>query len=329
LKLTEQPDALGRLPVSSVFGRAVEPEQLARYRWAAQAASGKEVLDAGCGAGRGTRILAEAGAERVTGVDPLEENVAEALRGAGDVAQLVAADLGALPFAPSSFDVAVCFDVAEQVEQRVPLLDELDRVLREDGILLFSLFGHPEPPGSLERELASRFSAVALHRQHTRLASVIVAGETSAQAGAAPSARVTASPDAGQAPITLAVAGKRATPDLEDLVVLAEALELQRWEDEVTRARREADEALRRVEEARGREEHTASERQLIAQKLIEAEQLIAQAQARSLGLEEELDRRREEILSRDAAMAALRRAASGRLAAVRRAVKTLLGTRR
>ena len=314
--------------MGSVSGRVLQSEQLARYRWAAQAASGKEVLDAGCEAGLGTRILAEAGAERVTGVEPLEETIAEALRRAGDVAQLVAGDLGALPFAPSSFDVAVCFDVVEHVEQEAQLLDELHRVLREDGMLLISFPGRPGSPGGLERELASRFSAVALHRQHSGLASAIVA-EDLTEAGTAPSARLTASPDAGPAPITLAVAGRRETPNLEDLVVLAEAFEIQWWEDEVTRARREADEALRRVEEARGREEHAASERQLIARSLIEAEQLTAEAQARSLLLQEEIGHQQAQSVSREAVIGALRGAASRRTAALARAAKTLLGARR
>lgn len=314
--------------MGSVSGRVLQSEELARYRWAARAAGGKDVLDAGCGAGLGTRILAGAGAERVTGVEPLEETVAEALRQAGDVAQLVAGDLEALPFAPSSFDVAVCFDVVERVEQVAQLLDELHRVLREDGILLISLPARPGSPEDLESELRSRFSAVALHRQRSGLASAIVS-EDLTETGAAPSARLTASPDAGPAPITLAVAGRRETPDLEDLVVLAEAFEAQRWEDEVTRARREADEALRRVEEARGREEHAAAEGQLIARRLIEAEQLTAQAQARALSLQEEIDRRGEQTFTREAAIAALRRAASRRAAAVGRAAKTLLGARR
>ncbi len=327
MTLIEQPDALGDLQVDSVAGRVLQSEQMARYRWAAQAADGKEVLDAGCEAGLGTRILAEAGAERVIGVEPLEETVAEALRRAGDVAQLVAGDLGALPFAPSSFDVAVCFDVVERVEQWAQLLDELHRVLREDGILLISFPGRPGSGGP-ERELASRFSAVALHHQHSGLASAIVA-ENLTEAGAAPSARLTASPDAGQAPTTLAVAGKRETLVLEDLVVLAAAFEVQWWEDEVTRARREADEALRRVEEARGREEHAFSERQLVARRLIEAEQLTAQAQVRAHSLEEEIGRRREEIVSRDAAVAALQQTASRGMTSLRRGAKALLGARR
>jgi len=320
LALIERPETVERLPVGSVAGRALEAEQLTRYRWAAQAVSGKDVLDAGCGAGLGTRILAQAGARRVTGLDASEKTVAEAVRRVGDVAELVAGDLETLPFAPAAFDVAVCFDVVERVEQREQLLDELERVLGEDGILLISL------PGGVEGELTSRFPAVSLHRQHSRLASAIAADGGLPQAD---SARVVAPPDAAHVPATLAVAGKRETPDLRDLVVLAEALEVQRWEDEVTRARRQTDEAVRQVEAARGREEQAASERQLVARRLIEAEQLTAQAQVRVGSLEEEIGRRREEIVSRDAAVTALQQTASRGMASLRRGAKALLGARR
>ena len=39
-------------------GMIIAAEHQARYRWAAAAADGKEVLDAGCGAGYGSAILA-------------------------------------------------------------------------------------------------------------------------------------------------------------------------------------------------------------------------------------------------------------------------------
>ncbi|MGI8430035.1 MAG: class I SAM-dependent methyltransferase [Solirubrobacteraceae bacterium] len=83
----------------------MDAERLARYWWAAQAAGGQEVLDAGCGAGQGARILADAGARRVTGVVVSQNAQAEAVRRAGDVADFVTGKFEALPFAPASFDI--------------------------------------------------------------------------------------------------------------------------------------------------------------------------------------------------------------------------------
>jgi len=44
-------------------------EHLVRYQLAAQIAAGKNILDIACGSGYGSKILAEAGALKVTGVD--------------------------------------------------------------------------------------------------------------------------------------------------------------------------------------------------------------------------------------------------------------------
>src|SRR5213076_686388 len=50
-------------------GSIIAAEHRVRYRWAAMAAEGRAVLDAGCGAGYGSAILADAGARSVTGLD--------------------------------------------------------------------------------------------------------------------------------------------------------------------------------------------------------------------------------------------------------------------
>jgi len=300
----------------------MDAERLARYWWATRAVSGKEVLDAGCGVGQGARILADAGAKGVTGLTVSQDARAEAVRRAGDVAGFVAGRLTALPFAPASFDVAVCFDVIDRPEPRSELLDELHRVLREDGILLLAW---PSPEG-LERELASRFATVALHRQHTRLASAIFAGDGLADGEATLAVRTVAGPplDDGQAPVTLATAGKREAPALADLVALADPFEARSWEDRVERARRETDEALLRVEQARERERHVSAERDLIARRLIEVEQ----ARARSLAAQEQEVSRGAESSGRAAAVLALG-TTSRRMNALRSAAKTLLALRR
>ena len=47
----------------------LEQDHLERYRFARGFADGRRVLDIACGAGYGSQMLAEAGAETVTGVD--------------------------------------------------------------------------------------------------------------------------------------------------------------------------------------------------------------------------------------------------------------------
>jgi len=299
----------------------MEAERLARYSWAAQAVSGKEVLDACCGAGHGARILADSGAKRVTGVAVSEDARSEAVRCAGDVAGFVAGKLEALPFAPASFDIAVCFDAIDGSELRLELLDEIHRVLREDGCLLLS----STSPDGLERELASRFATVALHGQHTRLASAIFARDGVPDGEAPLAVRPIAPLDPEQPPVTLAAAGKREAPALADMVALADPFEARSWEDRLERARRETDEALRRVEQARERERLLSAERDLVARRLIDAEQ----ARARLLSSGEQDGRLGGETAGGEPAIRALERIASIRTNALRSAAKTLFGLRR
>jgi len=317
----EQPAASERFDPDSPSTGLIDAARVARYWWAAQAVSGKEVLDAGCGVGQGARILAEAGAKRVTGLADSQDAQSEAVRRAGDVAAFVAGNLAALPFAPASFDIAVCFDAIDPPDRRSELLDELHRVLREDGSLLLA----SSSPERLERELASRFATVALYSQHARLASAIFAGDSPPDGEATLAVRAISSLDPAQAPVTLAVAGKREAPALADLVALADPFEARSWEDRVERARRETDEALLRVEQARERERHVSAERDLIARRLIEVEQ----ARARSLSAREQEVSRGAESSGRAAAVLALGPTTSRGMNALRSAAKTLLALRR
>ncbi len=83
--------------------------------WTAAELRGERILEAGCGAGRFTEVLLAAGAE-VTAVDAsaaidvcAENNAAAA---AGRL-RCIQADIGALPFAPGSFDRVFCFGVLQ------------------------------------------------------------------------------------------------------------------------------------------------------------------------------------------------------------------------
>src|SRR3954447_13222510 len=118
----------GRFVPQEMRGELVEAEHLTRYWYAASLASGRRVLDAGCGLGYGTRILAQAGAAEATGVD-LAEAVVEAARADAPEATFEVADIRSLPFADGSFDLVVCFEVIEHVDEHARVLSELRRVL--------------------------------------------------------------------------------------------------------------------------------------------------------------------------------------------------------
>jgi SAM-dependent methyltransferase len=95
--------------------------------------AGQTVLDAGCGDGVLSTLMAERGA-RVTGLDLSAPNLAGAARrgGAGSgPAAFVLGDTRALPFRDASLDVVVSCHVLEHLPDPRPALRELRRVARE------------------------------------------------------------------------------------------------------------------------------------------------------------------------------------------------------
>lgn len=93
------------------------------------------ILDAGCGSGRNMVDLARHG--EVTGVE-LSEAAAEAARGR-HVGHVVEGSVMEMPFAPASFDLAVCLDVIEHLQDDRGALRELRRVLAPGGALLVTV----------------------------------------------------------------------------------------------------------------------------------------------------------------------------------------------
>ena len=109
-----------------------------RYQFAAWYVEGKRVLDMGCGEGYGTAILAERAAQ-VVGTDASEEAIAHAAakyRLENVAFHCMPAE--ELSFPNNSFDVVVCLELIEHVEHHIPVMREIQRVLRTDGTLILS-----------------------------------------------------------------------------------------------------------------------------------------------------------------------------------------------
>jgi ubiquinone/menaquinone biosynthesis C-methylase UbiE len=110
---------------------------------------GRHVLDAGCGTGRTSAHLADAGAE-VVGFDASPEMLHRA-RERVPTASFLLADLAEpLPFDDQSFDVIVASLVIHYLEDWVSPLRELRRVLRPGGAFVLSTH-HP----AMDLELSS------------------------------------------------------------------------------------------------------------------------------------------------------------------------------
>jgi SAM-dependent methyltransferase len=234
-----------RFAPGEMQGQLAAAEHLGRYRWAASAAGGKRVLDAGCGTAYGTAMLAAAGATAVTGVD-VAESVLESVRGEmPPQVKLEVADLSKLPYADASFDLVVCFEVIEHLEDPFPALDELARVLAPDGVLLISSpnrgvyppgnphHHHEFQPQELEAELHKRLRNVRLMHQHAYVTAAILDDAHHVSSSEQPLEGVPLYKLADDKPdrelYTLAVAGDGELPPVPPLAILTSRVALDEW----------------------------------------------------------------------------------------------------
>ncbi len=162
-------------------------DHLMRYAWAARAVEGKRVLDAACGTGFGTVVLAHGNAGHVVGLDLSEEavsgcrdnwSVSNAEFVTGDVARIE--DLGM-----EAFDMAVTFETLEHVPDPWAALRSLKGAMREGGLLLGSVPGETDADSDnefhlhrfgreeLTERLRGEFRHVKVFRQLFRIASFV------------------------------------------------------------------------------------------------------------------------------------------------------------
>src|SRR5690348_5312511 len=115
-----------------------EARHLAAYLYARELARDRDVLDAGCGEGFGTVLLAET-ARRVTGIDYSADAVAAASaayrRPNLDFRRL---DVAALPGLDLRFDVVTNFQVVEHLPEPATFLAAVRAALRPDGVLVLT-----------------------------------------------------------------------------------------------------------------------------------------------------------------------------------------------
>jgi SAM-dependent methyltransferase len=120
--------------------REIWYEHIHRYAFAARLARGRRVLDAACGEGYGSALLA-AGGGQVLGLDVSSQAIEHARQRYQHTEGLdfQLADVTRLEqFAPASFDLVCSFETLEHVEAQEAMLDGLARLLAPGGLLLVS-----------------------------------------------------------------------------------------------------------------------------------------------------------------------------------------------
>ena len=162
--------------------REIWYEHFHRYAFALRFAAGKRVLDAACGEGYGSALLAGRAAS-VLGLDVSQQAVAHA-RGRYRARNLAfdVADVTALDHLPSgSIDLIVSFETLEHLQAQEAMLDGFARLLSDDGLLLVSTpdkHNYSDVPGfanehhvrelyrpEFEALLGARFPAFKLYGQ--------------------------------------------------------------------------------------------------------------------------------------------------------------------
>jgi SAM-dependent methyltransferase len=126
-------------------------------RYAPRTSGSPRILDFGCGTGGNSMAYARVG--RVVGLEPdrrAARFAAERARGLAPPDRLdVCRALGTrLPLRSASFDVVLASDVLEHIEDDASALQEIARVLRPDGVLVFTVPAHPWLESAHDRALS-------------------------------------------------------------------------------------------------------------------------------------------------------------------------------
>ena len=270
-------------------GRLIEAEHVSRYLWAAQAAEGRTVLDAGCGTGYGSKLLAEGGARRVVGVDIAQAILESVAPTMPESVRLQPGDLRKLEFDDDTFELVVCFEVIEHLEDPFSVLDELVRILTPDGVLLISsLNGDVYPPGNphhlhefspseLKAELTTRLGNAELVRQSNYVVSALLADAAYEQGGGAPvegfALHKLASGLPGEETYTVAIASASTLPTLRQLGAMTGTLETRQWLSVFETQARTITDRDNYIDELEAR----LQEREALSELLVDAEQRLAE----------------------------------------------------
>jgi len=130
----------GERYLPSMTEMMINLEHLSRYHAFAPYCRGKRVLDAACGMGYGSNLIAEF-AEHVMGIDIAPEVIEHDRQSYSKPnLEFQTASIEKLPFGDNSFDVVVSLETIEHVDEHIQrkFCAEVKRVLKSDGVFIVS-----------------------------------------------------------------------------------------------------------------------------------------------------------------------------------------------
>lgn len=132
---------------------------------------GMRVLEVGCGTGTNLKLYQQAGCE-VYGIDSSPSMVKVASKKLGEQAEIRLGDASQMPYSDGFFDLVIAMLTLHEMPSliRFPVMDEMVRVMKQDGRLLLIDF-HPGPirflKGWLYKTIILFFEIIA-GREHFR-----------------------------------------------------------------------------------------------------------------------------------------------------------------
>jgi len=139
---------------------SVWQEHLARYEFATKFIKGKVVLDIACGTGYGSEYMLRRGARKVIGVDISAEAINYAKRHySREMLFFIESNATMLPFNNNSFDVIISFETIEHIKEYENFIQEVSRVLKNEGIFICS---------TPNKRVSSPHSEIPLNPYHVR-----------------------------------------------------------------------------------------------------------------------------------------------------------------
>lgn len=137
LRKKDTSNVAGERLETSIFN-STAVEHLHRYALAMDFVEGKTVLDIACGEGYGSFLLSKK-AKRVIGVDIAGRVIEKASRKYKEKnLKFIQGSVSDIPLDSGNFDVVVSFETIEHTHEHDAMLDEIRRVLKENGLLIIS-----------------------------------------------------------------------------------------------------------------------------------------------------------------------------------------------